>query len=699
MKSLVNGILFTLLLTQICFAQWFWQNPLPQGNSLTKIFVLDSTHAWASGNFGALIYTVNGADWNSCQGLQSDDNLGGIFFISSEVGWIVTNSSDKVYRTTNGGNSWEPISSLGFNLNQIYFFDESNGILTGTGHIAKSLDGGLSWQNVYDLNGLGFKDISFVDNNIGWVSTSTNKILHTNDGGINWEMQTAGESNAIIAMQFTSDSIGWAAAGSSSGDIILKTSNGGEDWNQLSFDPPGDITSIFYLNDSTGWVNTSIYGRIFKTTNSGLTFNQISSVANFNSMWFDENQNGWGADKLGRVLFSQDGGYNWTVQTDGIHRSITGTSFIDSSKGFATTFGYILKTTNSGVSWETDLWDDTYWFYDIDFYDSLNGIAVGWCDETFNCSGGIIFKTTNGGEDWDNVYPGGYFDVYGFYSYYYMSKDTGYIGGRDYILKTTNGGDSWNEYYLGSFGEINDIFFIDSLMGWAVGYPTIILKTTDGGSTWNTITYETDFRNYRNVLFLNHNVGFITGLENDLLKSTDGGLTWFETVYPADDIMFADSINGWLLGSNGMYRTTNSGISWQFIAEAPTNFHLTEMEAKSNKYFWVAGANGIILKYTDSTLTTIQESPYLIRDYHLLQNYPNPFNPSTKIKYSIPQQSNVLIKVFDILGNEIETLINEEKPAGTYELTWNAANLPSGVYFYQLRAGGFIQTKKMLLLK
>jgi len=85
--------------------------------------------------------------------------------------------------------------------------------------------------------------------------------------------------------------------------------------------------------------------------------------------------------------------------------------------------------------------------------------------------------------------------------------------------------------------------------------------------------------------------------------------------------------------------------------------------------------------------------------FYLNQNYPNPFNPSTKIKYAVPQNSNVVIKVLDILGNEIETLVNEEKPTGTYEITWYAENLPSGVYFYQLKAGSFVETKKMLLLK
>jgi len=86
-------------------------------------------------------------------------------------------------------------------------------------------------------------------------------------------------------------------------------------------------------------------------------------------------------------------------------------------------------------------------------------------------------------------------------------------------------------------------------------------------------------------------------------------------------------------------------------------------------------------------------------EFLLSQNYPNPFNPNTQIEYSIPKSSQVIVKIFNTLGEEIETLVNEEKPVGTYEVNWNAANLPSGVYFYRLQAGDFVQTRKMILLK
>ena len=83
----------------------------------------------------------------------------------------------------------------------------------------------------------------------------------------------------------------------------------------------------------------------------------------------------------------------------------------------------------------------------------------------------------------------------------------------------------------------------------------------------------------------------------------------------------------------------------------------------------------------------------------LYQNYPNPFNPNTTIKYNIPEQSFISIKLFDVLGREVRTLVNEEKAIGNYEVDFEAFNLPSGIYIYRLQAGDFIETKKMVLLK
>jgi len=98
--------------------------------------------------------------------------------------------------------------------------------------------------------------------------------------------------------------------------------------------------------------------------------------------------------------------------------------------------------------------------------------------------------------------------------------------------------------------------------------------------------------------------------------------------------------------------------------------------------------------------SSVEEAESILPElFELYQNYPNPFNPETKISYQIPQRDHVTLKVYDILSNEVSTLVNEEKSAGIYEVIYDASNLSSGIYFYQLIAGKFIATKKMLLLK
>ena len=85
--------------------------------------------------------------------------------------------------------------------------------------------------------------------------------------------------------------------------------------------------------------------------------------------------------------------------------------------------------------------------------------------------------------------------------------------------------------------------------------------------------------------------------------------------------------------------------------------------------------------------------------FSLSQNYPNPFNPTTTLKYQLPASSKVTLKVYDVLGNEVATLLNEEKEAGTYEVMFEASNYSSGIYFYRLQAGSFVETKKMVLMR
>jgi hypothetical protein len=102
--------------------------------------------------------------------------------------------------------------------------------------------------------------------------------------------------------------------------------------------------------------------------------------------------------------------------------------------------------------------------------------------------------------------------------------------------------------------------------------------------------------------------------------------------------------------------------------------------------------------YKDILVDLVDESS-MAASYYLSQNYPNPFNPHTIIKYEVPFEADVSLKIFDVLGREIATLVNEEKPAGHYEINFFPGNLPSGTYFYQLKTKDYIQTKKMILMR
>ncbi|OGU67880.1 MAG: hypothetical protein A2W30_02685 [Ignavibacteria bacterium RBG_16_36_9] len=204
--------------------------------------------------------------------------------------------------------------------------------------------------------------------------------------------------------------------------------------------------------------------------------------------------------------------------------------------------------------------------------------------------------------------------------------------------------------------------------------------TTAGPVVLDSITwsYNSSFKYYVIKPYI-HNNGNDFTISNPLVEITSGD-SWITSIlgpytYPS-------------LPPGG----TTTGAMFRVIVDStfPGYFNFKARIGVDGWYYWVDSI---------TIVTNVEEEQALPISYGLYQNYPNPFNPSTKIKYSIQQASQVQVKVFDVLGNEIETLVNEEKPTGTYELTWNAANLPSGVYFYQLKARDFINTKKMILMK
>ncbi|MCW8803041.1 MAG: YCF48-related protein [Ignavibacteriaceae bacterium] len=204
--------------------------------------------------------------------------------------------------------------------------------------------------------------------------------------------------------------------------------------------------------------------------------------------------------------------------------------------------------------------------------------------------------------------------------------------------------------------------------------------------------------------------------------SSDSGQNWTEQTNPdiqkrnLNDMYFCPFWGlgiGWVVGDDGLIlKTTNNGVDWLIDSEGITNNNLKVVHFNASQdgfggYFGpglIIGDNKTVL--IRSIIVSVDDEPNAIDKFNLSQNYPNPFNPSTKIKFTVPlveahrdASLHVTLIVYDVLGNEIATLVNDEKPAGTYEVEFNSTGLPSGIYFYQLKAEEFIQTRKMVYLK
>ena len=415
----------------------------------------------------------------------------------------------------------------------------------------------------------------------------------------------------------------------------------------------------------------------------------------------------------------------WYQQNSGTTQSLRAVHFADSNNGWAVgDSGTIIKTTNLGTNWILQTSGTTQDLRDIQFIDANNGWAVG--------GESIILKTTNAGTNWFQQTSDTTFNPR---AVFFIDGNTGWVVGGSYdslglaipnILKTTNGGINWTSKSVPTTLPLKDVHFINTTIGFlTAGYDEFgslggILKTTDGGHTWinqlvdSTIFYSAlsffDELNGISVGWHHFSLMFFTGY---IFHTSDGGLNWepsFSSIFTRFISVTSAGLNdAWAIeepiGTPGICRilySNDKGVNWseQGVFDIDSTYP-TSIFCIDSLAGWAVGWYGAILHTTNGGVSFVEEQQLgeVPTEFLLSQNWPNPFNPNTTFRYSIPQTSKVVIKVYDILGNEIALLMDEEKTVGTYGLTWDAASLPSGVYFYQLKADEYVSTKKMLLLK
>jgi len=390
----------------------------------------------------------------------------------------------------------------------------------------------------------------------------------------------------------------------------------------------------------------------------------------------------WGSNVgNSQYLRTTDGGTNWTVSTITGATGAAGTSItaIDANTAWVATTGGVFKTTDGGSTWakQTTAFSGSGGYPDaIHFFDSNNGVCVG------DPSGGYwdIYTTTNGGTNWTRV-PSG--NIPSPLTDENRAENGSYSVGNGFwfgtyntsLYRTTDRGMTWTaaRNIIGG-GSGFGFAFKDSLNGMACTFVggNKISRTSNGGATWTPILPVPSG---------------LSGLSNYYIayaKGTSGSYV----------ITSNNNTGGPLSALPGSAYSNDNGATWTQINTVP----LGSMAFSSDGFGWSGGVNDAVYKW-DNNLVSVGQSKGIVEGFRLEQNYPNPFNPTTKIQFSIVNSQFAILKVFDVLGREVTTLVNEQLQPGSYETTFDASGLASGVYLYRLQAGDFVQTKKILLLR
>ncbi len=687
-----------------------------------------------------------------------------------------------VWKSTDGGNSFVPITDreISMSSGSIYVDPSNTNVLYyGTGEatysgvsyhgngILRSTDGGNSWTNYTD--GLptqmfcsrfvvrpGFPNMLFAAMGAAGLYWSTNT-------GQSWSLSAIGRCDDVV---FAPNGMTAYMVGSGSG--YRKSTDGG-----VSFLPVGGLTMgirnhIAICRDNPTVLYCAVYTgsqiKVYKSTNSGNNFTQVSVGFDFNpeQAWynfymhvnpFDPNFAYVGAIDIWRTTNGGSSFQNITNSYSGgtVHPDQHNMDFNPQNPNelFAANDGGIWKSTNRGTNWiNLNAGLSLTQFYRIATDPSNLMHIIGGTQDNGT-------QRTLGTSNWSSVFGGDGGEVC------FQSQNPSYIlAERQYngMLLSTDAGNSWNistEGMSGSSAWIAPIISHPSSPGVFYTAREKVFKSTNWGVNWSPISSGTSGV-IREIAICRSDPSIMYVSSGQLIfKSVDGGSSFLSTTTGLQNrtissvYIHPDSSNVVLLtysgfGTGKVYKTTNGGSVWNSISgnlpDSPVNDLLLYYPGMSSSIYYIAmdagvfytdnyGGNWIeladslpntVAMHLDYHLSTnmvrvathgrgvweigipigiINYSNEVPSNYLLYQNYPNPFNPSTIIKYDILKESYVKLAVYDILGREIKTIIDQNQKAGTYTIQFNATGLSSGIYFYKLFANDFAQTKKMIITK
>jgi len=688
------------------------------------------------------VYTDNLGSISSGDIAIDPTNPNILYYGTGELNYSLDSQyGDGIYKSTNAGLNWlkiSPATQTGTYTGKIIVdpVNPQNVYAAGNVGVFKSTNGGVNWASTQFINS---SSLVMHPNNPSILYTSNgtgpNVIYKTTNGGTNWTLLTSGLPNSTgrrtqLAISPDNGNYIYASIAASSGALLglYRTTNGGDNWTLQASTPN-------YMSQQ-GWYDNAV--TVIPGNPEGVVVAGLDVYVSTNG---------------GTTLVKKS---NWSTSstTNFSHADIHYLSY-NGSVLYCCSDGGVYKSTNNGDVW-TDLNENisTLQFQSADYDPTdpakLYGGTQDNNKQTSTDNGAVWIQRTTGDGGYTIVDPVNTNFVYGQYVNGSIQRSLNFgVSFTNITPSGSTGGLFYNPYEM-SPGNHNFVVFgradvwktssvqsASTSQGWrqmattgvtggsvsAIGISKTdtnkvyigtsngkISVTTNGGTNWSAVTgfpYITDLW----VDFDNDNVCYATfgGAQpgRHVFKTTNSGVNWFSISGNLPDIghnsiaLRQSSPRMIFVGTDlGVFQSTNDGANWVNFNTGFPNVEVYDLKYKETPAILLAATHGRgCFTFDVGTIVGIN-SHYGIPDkYSLSQNYPNPFNPSTVISYELAVSGLVSLKVYDVLGNEVKTLIDKKQNSGKYEVTFNGNNIHSGVYFYKLITGDFIETRSMILLK
>lgn len=611
----------------------------------------------------AVIFSMSGrlTAQNGWYPLQSgtENVLKSVFFVNANTGYMSGNGI--ILKTLNGGTNWLVISTA-FSGSSIYFSNPYTGYIS-EGTVFKTTDGGVSWADLHQTSLLA---VNFSDNNTGYAVGYNSKILKSTDAGLNWELQFVSMyGNKFNSVYFRNPQTGFIAGGKMTepySGVIYKTINGGSSWYEVSPSTTDiDFRSITFPTDNIGYaVGGYEYGSsgvIYKTSNGGENWIQQGIVnRDLNSIHFRDALTGYTVGESGIILKTTNGSSIWNSQVSSSDKDLNSVYFIEGNLGYTVGLsGSVQKTINGGVF-----------------------------GPPFAVAGKVTFP--NGQPVTKGMVKALRYDAQ---SNTVQIVDTASIQfNGDYMLRNL----TIDSVDIMAYPNDEDID----------AFPPQFVPTYHTGTASGTISWTASKTLYVNNNLFNVDVKVfnITGSGGNSFISGGVFVAPPQTGGLQNAIVYAMSGNEFkgfsVSRSGGPYDINNITTgNYRVICD-----RMGYWQAEKNVTVGSVSPDTINFYMTGINVIGIEPVSGIVpKTFNLSQNYPNPFNPVTNINIDVPKNSMVKVAVYDMLGKEVEILVNQQLTAGSYKLDWNAAKFASGIYFYRIITSEFTDIKKMVLVK